>query len=97
MTFIDEFLYLSLGIAFSVPSPNEPIERVSPPSVPFYIEAPYSQESSQLHITTYTINHDAFVFPKRSFRKLYASIARSSWFAKYYKGKSLGDFIEVDY
>ena len=97
MTFIDEFLYLNLGIAFSVPSPNEPIERVSPPFAPIYIEAPYSQESSQLHITTYTIKQDAFIFPKRSFRQLYASIAQSSWFAKSYKGKSLGDFIEVDY
>lgn len=96
MTFINEFLYVNLGIALTVPSPNEPIHAETP-YVPYYIEAPYSQESPQLHITTYKIKQDALIFPKRNFHQLYTSIAQSSWFAKSYKGKSLGDFIEVDY
>lgn len=96
MALFNEFLYVNLGIALSVPSPNEPIHTETP-YVPYYIDAPYSQESSQLHITTYSIKQDCLIFPKRNFHQLYASIAQSNWFAKSYKGKSLGDFIEVDY
>lgn len=96
MTFIDELFYLNMGIALTVPSPNEPIHPEMH-YVPYYVEAPYSQESSQLQITTYSIKKDVFILPKRNFHQLYASIAQSSWFAQSYKGKSLGDIIEVDY
>ena len=98
MSPFNDLLYTTLGIALSVPASTE--ANVMPTAddyVPFYVEAPYSQESSQLHMTVYSINKDMFIQPKRNFRMLYESIAKSQWFAKSYRGKLLGEFIEVEY
>lgn len=96
MTLIEDLYYFNLGIALSVTAPNEPNHAASP-IFPYSIEIPYSKESSQLRISTYSIKQTDLILPKRNFHQLYASIAESSWFAQSYKGKSLGDIIEVDY
>lgn len=98
----NDLIYSTLGIVLSVPAPTivnlNPIQSTTE-YVPLYIEAPYFQESSQLNLTTYSINNnrDLIIHPKRNFMMRYESIAKSQWFAKSYKGKSLGEFIEVDY
>lgn len=97
MTFINSLSYLNLGIALTIPSANEPIVHTDIQYSPCYIEVPYSQKSFQLNITAYTIKQNFFVYPKRNFYHLYEDIAQSNWFAKSYKGKSLGKFIDIDY
>lgn len=34
--------------------------------------------------------------PRRDFRKLYESIAKSKWFIKAYHGKSMGETIKIE-
>lgn len=92
----NDLLYATLGIVLSVPTSANNVLHADADYVPFYAEAPYSQESSQLHITMYSVNKDIVIQPKRNYRKLYESIAESKWFANSYKGKPLGEFIEVE-
>lgn len=95
MNSFDYFKYLHLGIALTTPSATMSgyeLNQIKGDSVPVYIEAPYSQETTQLNLNLYNL----VIQPQRSFRQLYSEIGQSSWFSSAYKGKSLGDFIEVE-
>ncbi len=96
--FNDYFLYASLGIAlFGSSSAEASQTSIQKDEESFYVGVKYSQPTSQLNVTVYSINKESFLQPKRDFRLLYASITESQWFARAYRGKSLGDFIEIDY
>ena len=98
MTLFNDFLYASLGIALFSPSSAEANQTSAQRNEePIYVGVTYSQPTSQLNVTVYYIPKRSFLQPKRDFRSLYASITESQWFARAYRGKSLGDFIEIDY
>ncbi|MFA6592008.1 MAG: hypothetical protein WCS67_01545 [Bacteroidales bacterium] len=99
MTVFDELLYLNMGIALSsFPTSGDASRFVrNGECATFGLEAPYRRDDSQLRISTYSIGSEADLRPKRDFRKLYSDIAESDWFGRSYKGRSLGDFIKVDY
>ena len=87
--------YFQLGIALSVSSATMSgyeLSRFYGDSASVYIERPYSQETTQLNLDLY----NPIIQPHRSYRQLYAKIGQSSWFSAAYKGKSLGDFIEIE-
>ena len=87
--------YFQLGIALSIPSATMSgyeFRQLETDAVPFFVEQPYSQETTQLNLNLYNL----VVQPRRNFHQLYSEIGQSSWFSASYKGKSLGDFIEVE-
>ena len=95
MNNFDYFKYLHLGIALTIPSATMSgyeLSQFEGDLAPVYIEQPYSQETTQLNLNLYNL----VIQPQRSFRQLYSKIGQSSWFSSAYKGKSLGDFIEVE-
>lgn len=97
MTQFENLLYLSVGIVCSISdqtSVDIDFQQVRRPIVA-PIEKLYSQDYSPSNASVYTIK-DFSETPKRSYMLRYKAIAESSWYEKAYKGKSLGDFIEVD-
>lgn len=60
-------------------------------SIPAYI----AEEQRKDYIVGITEQKAIVIQPRRNYRNLYESIAESKWFADSYKGKSLGEFIEV--
>ncbi len=98
MTQFDNLLYLSFGVAVSFPpqtSIGMGFEKVRESTVAPIVQI-YSQNYAPLTTSVYTIK-DSIGFPKRNYYQRYKAIAESSWFERDYKGKSLGDFIDVDY
>lgn len=56
----------------------------------------YSQVRDQLNVSTYSM-YFSEQGPKRDFRALYSSVAKSSWFKGAYSGKSLGDVSVIEF
>ncbi len=59
-------------------------------------ESLYTQVRDQLNVSTYSM-YFSEQGPKRDFRALYSSIAKSSWFKESYSGKSLGDVSVIEF
>lgn len=97
MAQFDNLLYLSVGIAFSFSiqtSTGMEYDRIQEANITPIVRL-YSQDYSPSTASVYTVK-DNIGFPKRNYMQRYKAISESSWFERAYKGKSLGDFIEVD-
>ena len=97
MTPFENLAYLSVGIAFSFSVQTSTGFEFSQVREPIIAPIPslYSQDYSPLSTSSYSVK-DYLGFPKRNYMQRYKAIAESSWFERAYKGKSLGDYIEVD-
>lgn len=98
MVFFESLSYLGAGIALTL-SPQTAI-GIDPTKMKITpianIEQAYTLHYNPSTSSVYSVK-DFFVFPKRNYMQRYKAIAESSWFQKSYEGKSLGDYIEVDY
>lgn len=93
----DDFLYASLGIALCVsPLTGEALDNPRIYQASYRADMQYVQPTTQLNVMVYSINKESYEQPKRDFRSLYASISASGWFDCAYRGKSLGEYIEVE-
>lgn len=93
----ENLVYVSVGIAVSFSVQTSTGLEYSPIREPHVVPIArlYSQDYSPSTTSVYTVK-DYLGFPKRNYMQRYKAIAESSWFERAYKGKSLGDYIEVD-
>jgi hypothetical protein len=97
MTLFENLMYLSFGIAYPISvqtSTGMEYENIEESNVTPIVRL-YSQNYYPSTTTAYTVK-DNIGFPNRNYMQRYKAISESAWFQRAYKGKSLGDYIEVD-
>lgn len=89
------FLYTSLGIIVGGGMPTN--VNYNPSDIDKKYQQTLLYVHGQMNKPTDGYSMVSQIVPKRDYRSRYANLAKSKAFIEAYSGKSLGDFIKIDY